>query len=205
MNQSKFDSPCQFSRGDRMCWPGSLFNSKYFFMEKWLLWFIQWCLLDLIQFSSVAQLCPTLCNLMNRSMPGLPVHHQLPESIQTHVNWVSDAIEPSHSLSFPSPPASIFPSIRVFSNESALHIRWPKYWSFSFTISPSNEYSGLISFRMGLVGSPCSPRDSQEFYPTPQFKSINPLALSFPYSPLSHPYITSRKTIALTRWTLLAK
>ena len=73
---------------------------------------------------------------------------------------------------------SIFPSIRVFSNESVLHIRWPKDWSFSFSISPSNEYSGLISFRR-LVGSPCSPRDSQESSPTPQFKSINSLALSF--------------------------
>ena len=83
---------------------------------------------------------------------------------------------------------SIFPSNRVFSNESVIRIRWPKYWSFSFSISPSNEYSGLISIRMdwldnGLVGSPCSPRDSQESFPTPQFKSINSLALSFLYSP----------------------
>ena len=77
---------------------------------------------------------------------------------------------------------SIFPNIRVFSNESALCIRWPKYWSFSFNISPSNEYPGLISFRIGLVGSPCSPRDSQESSPTPQFKSISSLALSFLYS-----------------------
>ena len=79
---------------------------------------------------------------------------------------------------------SIFPSIGVFSNESALHIRWPKYWSFSFNISPSNEHPGLISFRMDwLIGSPFSPRDSQESSPTPQFKSINSLALSFLYSP----------------------
>ena len=77
---------------------------------------------------------------------------------------------------------SIFPSIRVFSNESVLHIRWPKYWNFSFSISPSNEYSGLISLD-GLVGSPCSPRDSQKSAPTPQFKSINSLVLSFLYSP----------------------
>ena len=79
-------------------------------------------------------------------------------------------------------PPSIFPSLRVFSNESVHCIRWPKYWSFSFNISPSNEYSGLISFRI-LVGSPCSPRDSQESSPTPQFKSINSLILSFLYSP----------------------
>ena len=79
---------------------------------------------------------------------------------------------------------SVFPSIRVFSNESVLHIRWPKYWSFSFSISPSNEYSGLISFRMDwLVSAPCSPRDSQESFPTPQFKSISSSALNFLYGP----------------------
>ena len=82
------------------------------------------------------------------SMPGLPGHHQLPEFTQTLVHWVGDAFWPSHPLSSPSPPNFIFPSIRVFSNESALRIRWPKYWSFSFSTSPSSEYSGLISFRM---------------------------------------------------------
>ena len=85
---------------------------------------------------------------MECSMPGLPIHHQLPEFTQPHADWVSDAIQPSHSLSSPSPPAFNLSEIRVFSNESALYIRWPKYWSFSFRISPSNEYSGLISFRM---------------------------------------------------------
>ena len=80
---------------------------------------------------------------------------------------------------------SIFPSIRVFSSESTLHIRWPKYWSFSFSISPSSEHPGLISFKDGLVGSPCSPRGSQESSPTPQFKSINSLALTFLYD-LTH-------------------
>ena len=87
-----------------------------------------------------------LCDLMDGNVPGLPVHQQLPQFTQTHVHWVSDAILPSYPLSSPFP--SIFPSIRVFSHESVLHIRWPKYWSFSFSISPSNEYSGLISFRM---------------------------------------------------------
>ena len=101
-----------------------------------------------VQFSSVAQSCLTLCDPMDCSMPSLPFHHQLPEFTQTHVHWVSDAIQPSHPLSSPSPSASIFPSIRVFSNESVVHIGWPKYWSFSFSISPSNEYSGQISFRM---------------------------------------------------------
>ena len=97
-----------------------------------------------VQFSSVTQSCPTLWDPMNRSTPGLPVHQQLLESTQTHVHWVSDAIQPSH----PVVPFSIFPAIRVFSNESALCIRWPKYWSFRFNISPSNEHPELVSFRM---------------------------------------------------------
>ena len=100
------------------------------------------------QFSSVTQSCPTLCDPMNRSTPGLPVHHHLPEFTQIHVHQVSDAIQPSHSLSSPFPPAPIPPSIRVFSNESTLRMRWPKYWSFSFSIIPSKEHPGLISFRM---------------------------------------------------------
>ena len=99
------------------------------------------------QFSSVAQLCPALCDFMNHSTPGLPVHHQLQESAQTHVHQVNDAIQPSHPSSVILLP-SIFPSLRVFSNESALLIRWSKYWSFSFNIISSNEHPGLISFRM---------------------------------------------------------
>ena len=79
---------------------------------------------------------------------GLPIHHQLPEFTQTHVHRVSDAIQPSHPLSSPFPPAPIPLNIRVFSNESALCMRWPKYWSFSFSISPSSEHPGLISFRV---------------------------------------------------------
>ena len=100
-----------------------------------------------VQFSSVTHSCLTLCNPMDYSMPGLPVHHQLPKLAQNHVHWVGDAIQPPHPLSLLLLP-STFPSITVFSNESALRIRRPKYWSFSFSISPSNEYSGLISFRM---------------------------------------------------------
>ena len=95
-------------------------------------------------FSSVAQLCLILCDPMNCSMPGLLVHNQVPG--QTHVHQVSDSIQPFYPLLSPSPPA--FNLFQVFSNESVLLIRWPKYWSFSFSISPSNEYSGLISFRM---------------------------------------------------------
>ena len=101
-----------------------------------------------VQFSSVIQSCLILCNPMDCSMPGFPVHHQLLELDQTYVHRVGDAIQPSHPLLFPFPPCSVFPSIRVFSNESVLHIRWPKYWSFSLSISSSNEYLGLISFSM---------------------------------------------------------
>ena len=101
-----------------------------------------------VQFSSVTHSCPTPCDPMNCSMPDLPVHHQIPEFTQIHVHWVGDAIQPSHPLRplLLLPP--IPPSIRVFSNESTLRMRWPKYWSFSFRISPSNEHPGLMSFRM---------------------------------------------------------
>ena len=115
----------------------------------------------------------------NHSMPGLPVHHQLPESTQT-------LAMPSNHLILCCPlllPTSIFPSIRVFSNESFLPIRWPKYWSFSFNISPSNEHSGLISFRMDWLDLLAVQGDSQESSSTPQFKSINSSVLSFLYSP----------------------
>ena len=100
------------------------------------------------QFSSVAQSCLTLCDPMNHSTPGLPVHHQLPEFTQTHVHRVRDAIQPSHPLLSPSPPPLIPPSIRVLSNESTLCVTWPKYWSFSFSISFSKEHPGLIPVRM---------------------------------------------------------
>ena len=100
------------------------------------------------QFSSVAQSCPTLCDPMNHSTPGLPVHHQLPEFTQTHVHQVGDAIQ-HLILCHPLLLLTLFPpSLRVFSNESTLHMRWPKYWSFSFSIIPFKEHPGLISFRM---------------------------------------------------------
>ena len=195
---------------------------------------------QVVQFSSVVQLCPNLHDPMNQSTPGLPVHHQFPEFTQIQIHWVSDAIQPSHPLSPPSPfvynlfqhqfssvqllsrvqlfvtswttacpaslsitnsrsllklisiesvmpsnhlircrplllPPSIFPSIRVFSNESVLLIRWPKYWNFS--ISPSNEYSGQISFRMDWLDL-LAVQGSQESSPAPQFKSINSSALN---------------------------
>ena len=130
------------------------------------------------RFSSVAQLCPSLCEPTNCSTPGLPVHHQLPELAQTQVHRVSDAIQPSHLLSSPSLPAFNFSQHQGFSNGSALCIRWPKYWSFSFSISPSNEYSGLITFRIDWLDLLVVHR-TQESSPTPQFKSINSSVLSF--------------------------
>ena len=123
-----------------------------------------------VQFSSVTQLCPTLCNPMDCSIPGFPVHHQLPELVQTHVHQVSDAIQPSHPLSSPSLLPSIFPSIRVFSKESVLHMRWPEYWSFSFSICPSNEYSGLISFRVDWLELLLSKGLSRSFSSTTVWK-----------------------------------
>ena len=157
-----------------------------------------------VQFSSVAQSCPTLGDPMNRSTPGLPIHHQLPEFTETHVHPVSDAIQPSHPrrplLLLPPIP----PSFTVFSNESALHKRWPKYWSFSFSISPSNKHPGLISFRMDWLDLLAVQGTLQESSPTPQFKSINSSALSFLHSP-TLTYMTTGKTIALTRWTFVGK
>ena len=100
-------------------------------------------------YRSVVQSCPIPCNPMDCSTPGFPVLHHLLELAQTHIHWVSDALWPSHPLSSPSPPVlNLSQHPRVFSSELAIHIRWPKYWSFSFSIGPSNEYSGLISFRI---------------------------------------------------------
>ena len=136
-----------------------------------------------VQFSSVAQSYLTLCDPMNRSTPGLPVHHQRPEFTQTHVHRVGDAS--SHLilcrplLLLPPVP----PSIRVFSSESTIRMRCPKYWSFSFSISPSSEHPGLISFRMDWLDLLAVQGDSQESSPTPQFKSINSWVLSFLHSP----------------------
>ena len=124
-------------------WSNFLKSLQYIFSARSIIiWYHS------VQFSSVAQSCPTLCDPMNRSTPGLPVHHQLPEFMQTHVHQLSDAIQPSHPLSSPLLLPPIPPSIRVFSNESILCMRWPKYWSFSFSIIPSKEIPGLISFRM---------------------------------------------------------
>ena len=149
-------------------------------------WSLSWVLKDIFSsfpFSSVAQSCPTLCDPMNRSMPGLPVHHHLPDFTQTHVHRVSDAIQPSHPLSSPSPPAP---------NPS-------QHQSLFQWVNSSHEVAKVLEFQLqhqsfqrnpradllqnGLVGPPCSPRDSQESSPAPQFKSINSSVLSLLHSP----------------------
>ena len=158
-----------------------------------------------LQFSSVAQSCPTLCDPMNSSTPGLPVHHQLLEFTQTHVHQVSDAIQPSHPLSSPSPPAPIPPSIRIFSNESTLHMRWPKYWSFSFSIISSKEIPGLISFRMDWLDLLAVQGTLKSLLQHHSSKAWILRRSAFFTVQLSHPYMTTGKTIALTRRTLVIK
>ena len=161
--------------------------------------------MEKFQFTSVAQSCPTLCGPMNRSTPGLPVHHYLPEFTQTHVHRVSDAIQPSHPLLTLLLLPPIPPSIRVFSNESPLCMRWPKYWSFSFSIIPSKEIPGLISFRMDWLDLLAVQGTLRSLL---QHHSSNASILqcsAFLTVQLSHPYMTTGKTIGLTRWTLLTK
>ena len=158
-----------------------------------------------IQFSSVAHSCPTLCDPMNHRMPGLPIHHQLLESTQTHVHWVSDAIQPSHHLSSPSPPALNLFQHQGFSNESTLHIRWSKYWVFSFNISPSNEHSELISFRMDWLELLAVQGTLKSFLQHHSSKASILRRSAFFLVQLSHLYMTTGKTTALTRRTFVGK
>ena len=157
------------------------------------------------QIKSVAQSCPTLCNPMNCSMPGLPVHHQLSEFTQARDHRVSDAIQPSHPLSSPSPPAPNPSQNQRFSNESTLRMRRPKYWNFSFSIIPSKEIPGLISFRMdwldllavqGTLNSLLQHHSSKaSILRPPAFFTVQ----------LLHPYMTTGKTIDFTRRTFVGK
>ena len=142
---------------------------------------------------------------MNPSTPGLPVHHQLLESTQTHVHLVGDAIQTSHPLSSLLFLPSILPSIRVFSNESALHIRWPKYWSFSLNISPSNEHPGLISFRMDWLDFLAVQGTLKSLLQHHSSKASILQHSAFFLVQISHPYMTTGKTIALTRRTFVGK
>ena len=137
-------------------------------------------------FSSVAQSCPTLCGPMNCSTPGLPVHHQLLESTQIHVHWVSDAIQPSHPLSSPSPAFNLSQHEGLFKWVSSSH-QVAKVLAFQLQHQSFQWIFRTDILQNGLVGSPCSPRDSQESSPTPQFKSLNSSVPSF----LSSPTLTS--------------
>ena len=157
------------------------------------------------QIRSVAQSCPTFCDPMNHSTPGLPVHHKLPEFTQTHVHRVSDAIQPSHPLSSPSPPAPNPSHIRVFSNESTLCMRWPKDWSFSFSIIPSKEIPGLISFGMDWLDLLAVQGTLKSLLQHHSSKASILWCSVFFTVQLSHPYMTTGKTIALTRGTFIGK
>ena len=157
-----------------------------------------------VQFISVTQSCTTLCNPMDCSTPGFPVHQQLPELAQTHVHWVSDAIQPSHLLLSPSPSA-FFPIIRVFSNESVLRIRWPNYWSFSFSISPSNEYSGLISCKIDGFDLLAVQETLRSLLQHHSSKASILWCSTFFIVQLSHPYMAMKKPQFWLYRPLLAK
>ena len=157
------------------------------------------------QFSSIAQSCPTLCGTMNCSTPGFPAHHQLPEFTQT---LSIESVMPSSHLIlcrplFLLPP--IPPSIRVFSIESTLPKRWPKYWSFSLSIIPSKEHPGLISFRMDWLNLLAVQETLRSLLQHHSSKASVLRCSGFFTAQLSHPYMTTGKTIALTRWTFVGK
>ena len=158
-----------------------------------------------IQFSSVTQLCQTLWDPMNCSTPGLPVHYQIPESTQGHVHWVSDAIQSAHPLSSHSPPALNLSQHQGLVNESALRIRWPKYWSFSFSNSLTNEYPGLISFRMDWLDLLAVQVTHKSLLQDHSSKASILWGSAFFIVQLSNPYMTTGKTIALTRRTFVDK
>ena len=161
--------------------------------------------LSSVQFSSVAQSGPTFWDPMNRSTPGLPVHHHLSEFTQTRIHRVNDAIQPFHPLSSPLLLSPIPPSIRVFSNQSTLCMRWPKYWSFSFIISPSKEHLGLISFRMDCLDVLAVQGTLKSLLQHHSSKASILRHSAFFTVQLSHPYMTIGKTIALTRCTFVGK
>ena len=156
---------------------------------------------------SVTKSCPTLCDPMGCSTPGFLVLHHRPEFAfaQTHVHWVGDAIQPPDPLCPLLLLPSIFPRIRVFSNESVLRIQWPKYWSFNFSISPSSEHPGLISFRMDWLDLLAVQGTLKSLLQHHSSKASILQCSAFFTIQLSHPYMTTGKTIALTRWTFVGK
>ena len=152
---------------------------------------------------SVAQSCPILCDPMDCSTPDFPVHHQLPELAPIHVHWVSDAIQPSYPLSSPFPPAFSLSQHQGLSNESFICIRWPKCWNFSFSINPSNEYSGLISFRIDWFDFLVVQETLKSLLQNHSLKASILWCSAFFIVQLSHPYTTTGKTIALTSFLFL--
>ena len=158
-----------------------------------------------VQFSSITQSCPTPCHPMDCSTLGFPVHHQLLELDQTHVHQVNDAIQPSYPLLSPSLPAFNLAQYRGFSSESVLHIKWPKFWSFSFSISASNQYSGLISFSIDWFDLLAVQGTLKSLLQHLSSKASILLCSAFFMVQLSHPYMTTGKTIALTRQTFVGK
>ena len=192
--------------------PHAFCHTQHSYLSLWMIYLVQWvCVLtagwaamSVLKLSSVAQSCPTLCDPMDCSTPDLPVHHQILDLAQAHVLWVG---MPSNSLILCHPlllPA-IVPSIRVFSNESVLHIRWPKYWSFSFSISPSSEYSGLISFRIDWFDLLAVQGTLKNLLQHHSSKASVLRCSAFFIVQLSHPYMTTGKTIALTRRTFVGR
>ena len=162
------------------------------------------CSMTIAGFSSVQLLSHV--RLCDPSMPGLPAHHQLLEFTQTHVHWVGDAIQPSHPLLSPSPPAFNLSQHQGLFKWVSSSNQVTKYWRFSFNINQSFQWILRTDLYDGLVRSPCSPRDSQESSLTPQFKSINFFWRSaFFIVQISHPHMTTGKTIALTRQNFIGK
>ena len=207
--QSRLLSSCsRFSLliTEQFPWHLLLFKLMIIYIRWYICLMFPWSsLISLIHiFSSVAQSCSTLCDSMNHSTPGLPVHHPLPEFTQTHVHWVGDAIQPSHPLLSPPPAFNLSQHQGLF-NESIICIRWPKYWNFSFSISPSNEYSALISFRIDWLDLLAAQETLKSLL---QHLSSNASSLrgsALFIAQLSHPYMTIGKTIALTRQTFVGK
>ena len=178
------------------------------FIRGQLIYNVGWLVSGVQQIESVIQFsqsCPTLCNHMDCSMPGFPIHHDLPEFAQTHVHRVGNAIQPSHPLLSPSPPAFNFSQHQGLFQWVILHIRRPKYWSFSFSISPSSEYSGLISFGTDWFDLLAVQGTFKSLLQYHSSKASILWCLAFFIVQLSHLYMTTGKTIALTRWTFVGK
>ena len=158
-----------------------------------------------VQFTSVTQSCPTVYDCMDYSTPGFPVHHQLPELAQTHVHQVTDAIQQSYHLLSPSPPAFSLSQHQGLYQESVLPIRWPKYWTFSFSISPTNDYLGLTFFRIDWFDLLAVQRILKSLLQHHSSKASILQGSAFFRVQLTHPYMTTGKTIALTRQTFVSK